>query len=110
MTMYLDARPVDIASKTLLTEQMFRRSGFGGRAQYAAATVAETKDAAGSLDSGVFVYDFTHEFDQTIGQENRDLWLPTLGSTRLELQGSFTNAGVLTVLTNDVAIAGPVFL
>lgn len=110
ITMYLDARPVDIASKLLLQEQMFRRSGFGARAQYAAVTVAETKDAAGSLDSGVFLYDFTHEFDQTIGQENRDLWLPTLGSTRLELQGSFANAGSITVLTNDVAIAGPVFL
>jgi hypothetical protein len=110
MTMYLDARPVDIASKLLLQEQMFRRSGFGARSQYAAVTVAETKDAAGSLDSGVFVYDFTHEFDQSLGQENRDLWLPTLGSTRLELQGSVGNAGTLTVLTNDVAIAGPVFL
>jgi hypothetical protein len=110
MTLFLDARPVDIASKLLLQEQMFRRSGYGARAQYAAVTVAETKDAAGSLDSGVFLYDFTHEFDQTIGQENRDLWLPTLGSTRLELQGSFGNAGTLTVLTNDVAIAGPVFL
>jgi hypothetical protein len=110
MTMYLDARPVDIASKLLLQEQMFRRSGYGGRAQYAAVTVAETKDAAGCLDSGVFVYDFTHEFDQTIGQENRDLWLPTLGSTRLELQGVVGTAGTLTVLTNDVAIAGPVFL
>jgi hypothetical protein len=42
--------------------------------------------------------------------ENRDLWLPTLGSTRLELQGSFGGAGVLTVLTNDVAIAGSVFI
>lgn len=110
ITMYLDARPVDIASKLLLQEQMFRRSGFGARAQYTALTVAETKDAAGSLDSGVFLYDFTHEFDQSIGQENRDLWLPTLGSTRLELQGSFANAGSITVLTNDVAIAGPVFL
>jgi len=110
MSLFLDARAVDTASKLLLQEQMFRRSGFGARAQYSAVTVAETKDAAGSLDSGVFVYDMTHEFDQSIGQENRDLWLPTLGSTRLELQGSFANAGVLTVLTNDVAIAGPVFL
>jgi hypothetical protein len=110
MTLYLDARPVDIASKTLLSEQMYRRSGYGARAQGAALTTALASDTAGGLDSGVFLYDFTHEFDQTIGQENRDLWLPTLGSTRLELQGSFGNAGSLTVLTNDVAIAGPVFL
>jgi len=58
----------------------------------------------------VFVLDFTHEFDQSLGQENRDLWLPTLGSSRFELQGSFGAACSVTVLTNDVAIAGPVFL
>lgn len=110
MTLYLDARPLDIVSKTLLTEQMYRRSGFGGRAQGAATTVAPTYDLAGTLDNGVFVYDFTHEFDGTLGHENRDLWLPTLGSTRLEIQGNFLNAGVLTVLTNDVAIAGSVFV
>jgi hypothetical protein len=110
LSVILDARPIDTASKVLWREQMFRRSGYGGRAQYAATTVAETKDAAGCMDSGVFVLDFTHEFDQTIGQENRDLWLPTLGSSRLELQGIFGGADTLTVLTNDVAIAGPVFL
>ena len=49
-------------------------------------------------------------FDGLLGRENRDLWLPTLGSTRLEIQGSFANAGNLTVYTNDVAIAGSVFL
>lgn len=110
LAIYLDARPIDIASKVMWREMMFRRSGYGGRAPYTATTVAETKDAVGTLDSGVFVLDFTHEFDQTIGQENRDLWLPTLGSSRLELQGSFGGADTVTVLTNDVAIAGPVFL
>jgi hypothetical protein len=110
LSVILDARPIDTASKVLWTEQMYRRSGYGSRAQYAALTTAETKDLAGSLDSGVFVFDMTHEFDQTLGRENRDLWLPTLGSTRLELQGTFGQAGTLTVLTNDVAIAGPVFL
>jgi hypothetical protein len=110
LSIILDARPIDTASKILWTEQMWRRSGFGSRAQYAATTAAETRDAAGSLDNGVFVLDFTHEFDQTIGQENRDLWLPTLGSSRLELQGIFGAACTVTCLTNDVAIAGPVFL
>ena len=109
-TLILDARPLDVVSKTLWLEQMYRRTGFGARAQGAATTAAVTADTAGALDNGVFVYDFTHEFDQSLGQENRDLWLPTLGSTRLELQGSFANAGVLTVLTNDVAIAGTVFV
>jgi hypothetical protein len=107
---YLDARPIDNTSKVLFMEQMYRRSGFGGRSPGGALTAVLTPDTAGALDNGVFVYDFTHEFDQSLGQENRDLWLPTLGSTRLEIQGIFGNGGSLTVLTNDVAIAGPVFL
>jgi hypothetical protein len=110
VTWYLDARPTSTISKTLWLERMFRRSGFGGRPQGGALVTPVTRDTAGGLDHGVYVVDMTHEFDQTIGQENRDLWLPTLGSTRLELQGSFAAAGTLTVLTNDVAIAGPVFL
>ena len=110
MQVFLDARPVDTASKTLMTEQMWRRSGYGSRAPAGVLTATVANDSAGGLDNGVFVYDFTHEFDQSLGQENRDLWLPTLGSTRVELKGSFGNAGTLTVLTNDVAIAGPVFL
>lgn len=110
MQVFLDARPVDTASKTLITEQMFRRSGFGSRTPGGVLTTALANDTAGALDNGVWVYDFTHEFDQSLGQENRDLWLPTLGSTRVELQGTFGAAGTLTVLTNDVAIAGPVFL
>jgi hypothetical protein len=109
--LYLDARPVDTVSKMLLQEQMYRRSGYGARAQGGVLTAALAADTAGGQDNGVFVMDNTHEFDQSLGQENRDLWLPTLGSTRLELQGVFgAGGGVLTVLTNDVAIAGPVFL
>lgn len=107
--LYLDARPLDIAPRLLLLEQMYRRSGFGGRAAGGALTSALALDTAGGLDAGVYAYDFTHEFDGSIGQENRDLWLPTLGSTRLEIQGNFVNAGTLTVITNDVAIAGSVF-
>jgi hypothetical protein len=109
--LYLDARPLDNVSKALWTETMYRRSGFGGRAQGAAIPfTALAADTAGGLDNGVFVYDFCHEFNGTIGQENRDLWLPTLGSTRLEFQGNWAQAGVMTVLTNDVAIAGSVFV
>lgn len=108
--LYLDARPLDNVSKALWQETMYRRSGFGGRAQGGALTAALTADTAGAQDNGVFVYDFCHEFNGTIGQENRDLWLPTLGSTRLEFQGTWAQAGVMTVLTNDVAIAGSVFV
>jgi hypothetical protein len=105
-TLYLDTRPLDIIERNNWIQQMYERTGFGG----ALAATVPAKDVAKGLDSGVWVYDFMHEFDGTLGMENRDLWLPTLGSTRLELQGSFGGAGVLTVLTNDVAIAGSVFI
>jgi len=105
-TIYLDTRPLDIIERNNWKHQMFERSGFGGSI---GATVPAA-DSPQGLDNGVFVYDFAHEFDGMIGRENRDLWLPTLGSTRLELQGQFGNAGTLTVLTNDVAIAGSVFI
>jgi hypothetical protein len=103
---YLDTRPLDILQPDLFIHQQFERTGYG--AVVGAGTTAN--ETPGGLDNGVRAYDFMHEFDGTLGHENRDLWLPTLGSTRLELQGNFANAGVLTVLTNDVAIAGSVFI
>ncbi len=109
-TFYLDTRPLDTVSKGVWRHTMFERSGMGSRAPGGALTAPALNEGAGALDNGVFLYDFTHEFDGSLGHENRDLWLPTLGSTRLELQGVFGNTDVLTVLTNDVAIAGPVFL
>jgi len=102
LTVQLDTRPLDIVERNNWKNQMFERTEYG-----AAGAV---NDAVGGLDNGVFVYDFMHEFDGFMGRENRDLWLPTLPSTRLELQGTFANAGTLTVLTNDVAVAGNVFI
>lgn len=103
---YLDTRPLDIIEPNNWREQIFNRSGFGKTL----STTTPANDAPGGLDAGVRVYDFCHEFDGTYGHENRDLWLPTLGSTRLELQFNAANAGTLKVLTNDVAIAGSVFI
>jgi len=99
--LYLDTRPLDIIEPNNWLETMYNRSGHDGLV---------AKDAARGIDNGVRVYDFCHEFDGTLGHENRDLWLPTLGSTRLELQFNAANAGTLEVLTNDVAIAGNVFI
>ena len=109
-TILLDTRPLDTINKTLWKQQMFERSGYGGRAAGGSLTAAVAADSAGGLDNGVYVYDFTHEFDGTYGREMRDLWLPTLGSTRLEIQGNFASAGQLRVMTNDVAVAGSVFV
>jgi hypothetical protein len=65
---------------------------------------------AASIDAGVVVIDFAHDFDGRMGGELRDNWLQTAQSTRLELQGSFAAAGALTILTNDVAPVGNVYL
>lgn len=100
VTLYLDARPMDTLAKVIWKEQMARR---GLTAPAAAA------ESPNGLDNGVFVYDFTHDFDGALGHEPRNLWLGTLGSERLEIQGTFANAGTLTVLTNDVAITGNVW-
>ena len=54
-------------------------------------------------DTGVLVWDFTHDADGHAGNEARHLYLPTTQATRLELVGTFGGDGVLTVLTNDVA-------
>jgi hypothetical protein len=105
-TLYLDTRPLDIIEINNWRNQIFERTGYGGSLNATATPV----ESAGGLDNGVFPYDFCHEFDGTLGRENRDLWLPTLTSTRFELQGNFTNSGTLTVLTNDVSVAGSVFL
>jgi hypothetical protein len=109
-TIFLDTRPLDVIERNNWLNQMYERTGFGGRAAGGATTAQVTLDTPGALDAGVFVYDFAHEFDASLGRETRDLWLPTLGSSRLEVQGTFANAGTLTVLTNDVAIAGSVFI
>lgn len=106
MTLYLDTRPLKILGKDQFRQYMAERTGYG----MSVGTEVPALDAPHGLDAGVFVYDFTHDFDGTLGRENRDLWQPSLTSSRLELQGSFGNAGTLTVLTNDVIPTGPVFL
>lgn len=110
-TVFLDSRPIDIITDSLWRHQMYERSG-GYGAYIAATTAVNANELPFGQDNGVRVYDFAHEFDGMYGRENRDLWLPTLGSTRLEIQTTFgtLTSGTLTVMTNDVAIAGNVFI
>lgn len=110
-TMFLDTRPIEYIDRQQWLGRMYRRGNYVGNfGGTKAAPTAVAADAPGGRDNGVFPWDFTHEFDGVLGHENRDLWQPTLNSTRLELQGTFANAGTLTVLTNDVSVAGNVFL
>lgn len=95
----LDTRVVDLVEKNQFRSQMYERYGYAG-----------TIDTAEGQDTGVFAYDYAHEFTGRVGYENRDLWLPTLSSSRVELKGTWANAGTLTVYTNDVSPVGDIFL
>jgi hypothetical protein len=96
---FWDTRLLHNYTKTIWRDELKRRTGY-----------TATIETAGGQDNGVFPYDWCHEFDAKIGRELRDGWLPTLQSTRLELQGSWTNAPALDIDTNDVAPAGEVFV
>lgn len=63
-------------------------------------------DATNPFPTGVMPYNFDTDLNGKSGDEMRDLWLPTSQATRLELVGNFGAAGVLTVITNDIAPAG----
>jgi hypothetical protein len=99
ISMFWDSKNLFTRHKDLWRSQMVRRS------RYTAAA-----EAAGGRDNGVWLEDFTHEFDGQLGNELRDGWLGTVQSTRLELSGNFGSNGTLTILTNDVAPAGPIFM
>lgn len=58
--------------------------------------------APANLPTGVIALPYTDDFDGTPGEEVGDYWMGTSGSTRLELQGVFTAAGSLEVITNDI--------
>jgi hypothetical protein len=94
-----DAFPARYYLDEVWKQQMFERTGF-----------TSAGDAANQLNNGVRFHDYMHEFDGELGRENRDLWQPTRGSTRLEIQGSFGAATTLDIIYNDVAIADNVFL
>lgn len=97
--LYWDTRLLQQKSQKLWQHQMQTRYDLTGSAE-----------GARGRDKAVYVEGYTHDFDGQAGFELRDLWLPTVQSTRLELQGSFGVAGTLTVITNDVSPAGEVFV
>lgn len=85
-----DGKIKDNIGRDVLRNQVRERYGFAG-------------------DTGVFVWEFTHDLDYRPGNEMRDLYLATTQATRMELVGNFANAGTLTILTNDVAPAADIF-
>lgn len=98
-SIYWDTRLLKTYQRDLWKHEMFRKTGFSAAAE-----------AANGLDSGVFVEDYCHDFDGKLGGELRDQYLGTTQSTRYELTGTFSAAGTLTVITNDVAAASEIFV
>ncbi|MGE3429256.1 MAG: hypothetical protein AB7I44_21115 [Hyphomicrobiaceae bacterium] len=110
-TLYYDTRPLDTLSRAQWLERQMERYGYVaalGRTNSAAGT-AIAADSGNGRDNSVWPYDFCHEFDGSVGMENRSLWLPTWSSTRFEVGGAWGASGTLTVLTNDVTIADNVW-
>lgn len=110
--LYVDIHQQDAVVKAAWFYTMYERYGYGFTAFAGGTTVPVVAgaDVPNGKDISVWAYDFCHEFDGQVGHENNDLWLPTKASSRVELQGTFGAAGVLTVLTNDVAVVGNVFM
>lgn len=63
---------------------------------------SEALQGASTRDTGVFVFFFNNSTKGGYGDESSDLWLPTVQSSRLELQGASAAAGTLQIITNDI--------
>lgn len=99
VTLWFDKRPRDIVDKDVWRHTVYERYGYTG-----------TPDTAGAPENGVFPYDFAHDLTGKVGWETRDGWLETISSSRVEIEGTYANAGQLTVMYNDIAVAGNVFM
>lgn len=91
--LHIDGNVLDNIARPFLRDRMAERYGFDA-----------AEDAPGGLDAGVMVWDFQHDLDGKAGFETRDGYLATTQATNLELSGTFGASGVLTILTNDVAV------
>lgn len=63
-----------------------------------------TLDAAGALDTGVYILNFANDFDRNSrrGGDLRTKWMPSLKASNYWFQGSW-GGGSAIVITNDVA-------
>lgn len=111
LSLFWDTRLLYNFGRTLWRNEIIRWYGLPGTADASPTPAAAIGTAqAPSYDKGVFVYSFTREFNGVPGFELRDMYLPTVQSTRLEVTGSWTGNSNLQVLTNDVSPAGDIFV
>lgn len=71
--------------------------------RYRVLKMMEGIQAPGGRDVGVFFLSFNNLIIGHNGDEEPNLWVPTVQSSRLELQGTTSAGGSIQVLTNDVA-------
>lgn len=57
----------------------------------------------GQIEDGVLAYNWDRSILGHTGGGSTGMYLPTVQSTRLQFQANFGTAGVLTVVTNDIA-------
>lgn len=108
MYFYVDNRPVLIIPRYMWLNAISQYWGYVGAVAntVAAAGTAIAPDSGGGRDYCVWPMAFNTEFLSAAGQELGDLWLKTLTTSRVEIQGNFGGAGKLYVLTNDIALTG----
>lgn len=74
-------------------------------------TSPNTPDTANNRDTSVYVFQFVDDDSAVLGNEERNRYVPTLQSSRLEIRGVFgATASQLSVMTNDIAPAGDIFV
>lgn len=56
-------------------------------------------------DVGVYAFQYNYGEDRFAGANGINSWLPTVTSTRYELNGSSAGAGTVDILINDVSVA-----
>lgn len=98
---YSSSLALQLDGQTLFNEaSLIRRDTMAQQYGYALDPITTA-----GFDEGIVWYSFAHDFDGKPGGELRDLWLPTVQSSRLELEINPGESGSLEFLVNDIAIA-----
>lgn len=84
-TLQWDARTLRLDTQTVMIQNL-----------------AETVPALSARDAGVFAYLFNDADHNMVGDDTPTLWLPTVQSSRIEIDGPSAVAGTLQVITNDI--------
>lgn len=70
---------------------------------YRIAKQSECLETSEVRDTGVFGVLFNNTNNGQVGDENPNLWVPTVQSTRLELDGTSATSGTIQTVTVDIA-------